>query len=313
MKQLIRSLIVLLLFPFGIAAQELGYSRDSSGIDIYEGNRKVLHYQVRSASMQGQYPRANYIHPLYGLDGEILTEDFPDDHLHHRGIFWAWHQVLVDGRPMGDSWECKDFIWDISKVEVVPADTLLIIKSNILWKSPALPAAGGGLRPFVLETTEIRVHPQSEEMQVIDFDISLLALVQNLSLGGSQDEKGYGGFSARVKMPDGIWFSSEKGRILPQETAVNTASWINISGALGAGGKTAGLLIFDRNQADGNGTSWILREKGSMQNVVYPGRNPVPISMETPTVLRYRLVVYNGQLSREQIALLKPLVITGRD
>ena len=39
-------------------------------------------------------PRSNYIHPLYGVEGEMLTRDWPDGaHPHHRGIFWAWPEV----------------------------------------------------------------------------------------------------------------------------------------------------------------------------------------------------------------------------
>ena len=46
----------------------------------------------------GKLARANYVHPLLDLDGEPLTEDFPADHPHHRGVFWAWHQVRIGGR-----------------------------------------------------------------------------------------------------------------------------------------------------------------------------------------------------------------------
>ena len=49
---------------------------------------------------------------------------------------------------------------------------------------------------------------------------------------------------------------------------------------------------------------WILRKTGSMQNPVFPGRELVPISTTTPTVLKYRLVVYSGQLSGNQISKL---------
>ena len=37
--------------------------------------------------------RSDYIHPLYGLNGEVLTRDWPVDHPHHRGIYWAWPEV----------------------------------------------------------------------------------------------------------------------------------------------------------------------------------------------------------------------------
>jgi hypothetical protein len=299
-------LIALLLTSCGLTAQALGYSRDASGIRVSDHGKPVLYYRTAEAAFEGQYPRANYIHPLYGIDGEILTEDFPEDHLHHRGIFWAWHQVLANGVPMGDSWECRDFIWDVDTVEVVPADSVLTLNSRVLWKSPAFLGPEGKKLPFVLEKTEIRIHARTAETQAIDFEISLLALVPNLRLGGSDDEKGYGGFSVRMKLPEGIGFFSDTGPIFPRENAVEAASWMNITGALGADGKNAGLLIFGPAKAGGKTASWILREKGSMQNAVFPGRTPVAISMHNPTVLRYRLVVYKGQLSREQIASLKP-------
>jgi len=64
----------------------------------------------------GKYSRSNYLHPVFGLDGEILTEDFPTDHLHHRGIFWTWHQLWHDSLRLSDSWMCENFSQEVSKV-----------------------------------------------------------------------------------------------------------------------------------------------------------------------------------------------------
>ena len=41
---------------------------------------------------------------------------------------------------------------------------------------------------------------------------------------------------------------------------------------------------------------WILRKKGSMQNPVFPGREPVALSMTDPLILKYRLIIYAGHL-----------------
>lgn len=299
-------LLALLLIPINMGAQGFTYKQDSIAIHVYEETMPVLTYQTHPASIEGLLRPAHYIHPLYGLDGEILTEDFPEDHPHHRGVFWAWHQVLVDDRPMGDAWECRDFRWDVQKVSLQAADTSLTMHTRVLWESPDLVTEKGLLLPFMEEQSRIVIHPRSEGHRVIDFDISLRALQPNLTLGGSEDAKGYGGFSVRMKLPDGIRFYSRDGQVTPTETAVHTGSWININGALGAGGSTAGLLIYDRNQGPEENTPWILREKRSMQNAVFPGRTPIPISMEKPTVLHYRLVVYKGQLSRDQIKFLEP-------
>ncbi|MDR1269902.1 MAG: PmoA family protein, partial [Planctomycetaceae bacterium] len=36
-----------------------------------------------------------YVHPLYGIDGEVLTDNAPKDHYHHHGVFWTWPHVGV--------------------------------------------------------------------------------------------------------------------------------------------------------------------------------------------------------------------------
>ena len=46
-------------------------------------------------------PRSNYIHPVYGPSGELLTRDWSKDHPHHRGIYWAWPEVEF-GKKLGD-------------------------------------------------------------------------------------------------------------------------------------------------------------------------------------------------------------------
>ena len=38
-----------------------------------------------------------------------------------------------------------------------------------------------------------------------------------------------------------------------------------------------------------------------MQNAVYPGQHPVDLSQETPTVLRYRLIIHRGDLAERQL------------
>jgi len=45
--------------------------------------------------------RSDYIHPLYGLNGEELSRDWSLDHPHHRGIYWAWPEVDY-GSERGD-------------------------------------------------------------------------------------------------------------------------------------------------------------------------------------------------------------------
>ncbi len=90
--------------PFARAMQA---TRDlaSGQIEITDEGKPVLRYNYKAvepgdmldkvAPANRIYTRArsDYIHPLYGLDGEVLTRDWSIDHPHHRGIYWAWPEV----------------------------------------------------------------------------------------------------------------------------------------------------------------------------------------------------------------------------
>ncbi|HEU0010027.1 MAG TPA: PmoA family protein [Verrucomicrobiae bacterium] len=72
----------------------------------------------------GEFPRANikelfrrgaYLHPIRTLSGKVITDDFPPNHIHHHGIWWAWTNTEFDGRKpdfwnMGDGKGRVDFV-----------------------------------------------------------------------------------------------------------------------------------------------------------------------------------------------------------
>lgn len=292
-----------LLFLSGvIQAQHLIFENTPEGVWVKEGEEKVLFYQKTTNSQDGKYPRADYVHPLYNVDGAVLTEDYPEDHLHHRGIFWAWHQIIIGDQRTGDAWECKDFVWDVYEVGGQPEDSALYAKTY--WKSPLWTNDAGEMEPFLSEETKITVHPKAKQYRVIDFEISLLALVPDLKIGGSEDVKGYSGFSVRMKLPEDIAFTSDGGPVTARTEAVKAGPWMDMSGSLAADGGKAGIIIMNHPDNPPPSNQWILRDSNSMQNPVYPGRHPVPVSDQTPTVLRYRLLTYQGHLSEEEITRL---------
>jgi len=51
--------------------------------------------------------------------------------------------------------------------------------------------------------------------------------------------------------------------------------------------------------------AWILRARGSMQNAVYPGREPMAIPRDRPVILRYRIVLHRGELAAADIERLQ--------
>lgn len=62
------------------------------------------------------YRRGAYLHSLHTARGRaIVTDDFPPNHIHHHGIWWAWTKTEFDGRKpdfwnMGDGKGRVDFV-----------------------------------------------------------------------------------------------------------------------------------------------------------------------------------------------------------
>ncbi len=299
----IYTLLIILCLPLVLAAQNspLKTVQKDDGILVKEGNQKVLFYQQAPKSHNGAYTRSNYIHPLYGFDGTVLTEDFPEDHLHQRGIFWAWHQVILDGQNMGDMWTTEDFAWDFASVDTKYEEQKLILQPVVYWKSPNLKDEDGNKIPFAKEKNTITIHPAKNGMRTIDFTIRIHALKDNLYIGGSDNEKGYGGFSARIKLPEDIQFTAEYGPVKPKTTAVPASPWMDFSGSFTKNEDPEGILIIAHSSNPDFPPGWIIRDKGSMQNPVYPGRKPVHVSQSKPLILRYSMIIHQNSLNERTI------------
>ena len=289
--------VVPFLFLSVFVSAQINMKRVDEGILFTEGGKKVAFY-VKDEPKNLDKGRTNYFHPVYLPDGTEITENAPADHLHHRGIFWAWHQILIDGRKIGDEWMMDRFIQDVKSVEFARLpDGIGSFKTLVNWKSPDYE---DGSKAFMEERASILFFPQKKNYRVIQFEISLKALVDHLELGGSDDVKGYGGFSVRMKLPGDVSFSSSTGAVEPQNEAVKAGDNMDISGSLAKDGGHGGVLIYSSNDFP-TADQWILRKEKSMQNAVWPGRKPVAISTTEPIVLRYAVVLYSGEINDQKV------------
>ena len=280
-------------------------TKDPQGYWFSEGDTKVLFYQAERKTLpDGQAARSNYFHPLYDLDGNVLTEDFPKDHIHHRGIFWAWHQVRINGKSVQDQWMNSDSFWQVRDARTDSDARSASLELRVAWESPLFTDAQGRRRPFVEERSVTRVHRAEGAIRKIDFHQQLTALVDGVEIGGSEDAKGYGGFSYRVVMPPDIRFTGAQGVVTPIENAVAASPWMDVSGTYGAAGKS-GLTVLTHPTTTGFPQPWILRARASMQNAVYPGRQLSAIPRDRPVTLRYRIVLHRGELAPAEIERLQ--------
>lgn len=289
------ALIACLLFGIQDSFCQLEAVETVEGIEISEGGIPVMFYQKSPKSLNGMYERAGYVHPLYNLDGVPITEDFPADHFHHHGIFWAWHQMIYNGESIGDSWDGRHISWETLKTVLKKNAGYLSLTSDVAWTSNIHDKS----LPLFEEKTKITIYHKTDDFRIIDFMIRLKPKGNKLQLGGSDDAKGYGGFSLRFRNPETLTFMSGGNEIAPDVNAVTAGPWMDFSGSFGLSGRS-GVAVFCHPSNPGDIRQWILRDSKSMQNPVWPGREPVAIPRKG-IELKYRLIIHDGRLDQAEL------------
>lgn len=270
---------------------------DNNGIKLHEKEEPVFYYRKTPNKVNDTIFCNNYIHPLYLPGGDLLTEEFPSDHPYHRGIFWAWHQLYEAEKSLGDSWIMSKISFQVTKV-ISRTDSLATLDMDVDWVS----SVWQNNKPFLHEHTTIVVFPVRNGLRQMDFVITLQALTKDISLGGSDDEKGYGGFCIRMRIPDNMTFMSDSGSVIPQTLQVIAGPWMDFSGTFDHGGKPGGVTILCHPSNPVYPAPWILRKETSMQNSVFPGREPAELSENKPLVLRYRIILHQGILDIRRLS-----------
>ncbi len=271
-------------------AQQLAWTSTDQGYQLTEDGSPRLFYQSATKSQDGKYPRANYIHPLYDLKGGIITEDFPADHLHHRGIFWTWHQLYVDGNRVADPWISEGISWKVTQINPTVIDNEQAqLEAKVQWIVDD--------KAVVEENITLHYERMDPELYKLTIEVELKPLLANVQLGGSEDPKGYGGFSPRIKLSETVGFFDRNGEVIPQELPVSGGPWMNVTQQ---GPEDPGVVILGEPDKLPSYQGWILRNKNSMQNMAFPGKTSITLSEKAPYLsFRNQLLVHQGLQSAE--------------
>ena len=290
MKALLVAALLALVPAAALARPGLDASIGPDGVTVTDSDQPVLFYRTRPVDPAVEPGRLNYIHPLYAPDGTILTEDRPATLPEQRGVFWAWRQVRLGGETVADGWGMKGLTYLVRRTnfggEVGGVGILTLQVDWIVNSRPEL--------LFVArEVTTIRIQPLKDGVRRLDFETTITPLVDGLSLGGSDDAKGYGGFAARLVAPERLVFGSAGKAVTPQATPVTAGPSMGFSwpGQPGLSKWAVGMAC----KVNGRPISlWILRREPSMQNCVWPGRAPVALTKDSPLRLQSTLIIRPG-------------------
>jgi hypothetical protein len=260
--------------------------RADDGVQLVEGGAPILFY--RSKPSPGREPwRTNYVHPVHSIGGAVITEDAPADHVHHRGIFWAWRRILVDGVKVADGWVGDNLVLEVAPPTATShGDGSAQIDVQVRWVVPV----DGRPTPIIEEMSSIRAYPAADGRRRIDVTVRLRALRHGVELAGTDDEKGYGGLSLRVANPQMAEIESD-GRALHATVAgMQTGDWVAFSWRTPPPPWPARIAA--SCQVDGHAwTHWVLRQEPSMQNCAFPGAAPTAVPLDGVLSLELSLLV----------------------
>ena len=256
---------------------------DQSSLELTENGKPVLVYNHGMLLKEGvaeNWRRSCYIHPLYAPDGTIVTDDFPKDHLHHRGVFWAWPVVKIDGVTY-DPWA----------VEGIKTRFVRWIARDTAKDSARLAMENGWFidhAKVLKETVQIVAHPAVAGRRSLDLTLAFEAIEKPVEVSGSrQAKKGYGGFGVRFAPREKTVIRTDAG-IEEKDTDRVPHPWAALDASLQGHSASLRIDIDPANPAFPNG--WCLRNYGYL-GVSFPGLETYVFEPGHPVVLKYRLTV----------------------
>ena len=287
LKQICLGIIGLLFLAGLISAQMTWQQENEEGtLSLYDGKIPVITYRYGDQLKKGvpaQYLRACYIHPLYGLDGTILTADFPLDHFHHHGLFWTWPEVQVRGQNT-QTWHPANLRQHFVRwIERETSEGSAALKAEIVWKLDAKEVVAR-------EIISLRVHPIDDTGRKIDLTILLEPVGGPMTLkGASEGNKGYGGLCLRgAGMFKGGVLTTDTG--IQEKDVVNTPfKWADLST------NNHGVTITVDPGHPGYPVSWLIRRGyAGILNPSWPGLEAVTLESGAPVTLEYQILVHHG-------------------
>lgn len=278
---------------------------NEKSLGLWQGELPVLVYNhgaITPPGSPGGRGRACYFHPVYGLDGEVLTDDFPKDHTYHRGIYFAWPHIKV-GDEEYETWTARG---DLKQVFVRFAKQQIDERGAKLVIENAWELAG---KPVMSEQIDVHVHGTAGDSRSIDIRATWTPLVQPIALSGAEG-KSYGGFNVRfgtrsrpsITIPAGTEVAAgskaEDGR-LADDLLMTKLPWVDYSGEFAGASATSGAAIFVHPQHRDFPPTWMVRHYG-LAGVGWPGVNPQTFGVGERLSCEYRLWIHRGPGKQEQ-------------
>lgn len=300
----------LVLISFSLAAASLG----ADGIAVEKGDR-VLNFTVNGKPMftyqmeagavpEGVpeiYAHGAYLHPVFTPSGKLVTGNFPPDHRHQRGIFFAWTKTEFEGRH-------PDF-WNMGKGDQPDGKLQAEVRFGKLEKSWGGEKSGGfvsehrfidhggeAAKDMLLEKWEVtasRIDTGGRAANVIDL-VSTQTCAGNSPV--SLPKYHYGGLgvrgSAQWDPVDAVTMLTSEGKARKEGDATK-AKWVHLGGQVD--GQPAGIVVLIHPSNFRFPQPLRLNPKNPQICVAPSQDGDWSIEPGKPYVSRYRILAIDGE------------------
>ncbi len=198
-----------------------GAKTNAAYVELRSGTTPILRYNYGVQLPPGvpeDRARCCYIYPLWTPGGVSPLDDFPKDHYHHRGLFWAWPDVRVAGTQY-DGWMIKG-LKTLNKSwhsELQKAGHVAVLDVDNEWLADEKTIATAQERYVI--------HAREGQSRTIEAVLTLTATEARIALRGSHEQgKSYGGLSVRFAPRTQTVIRTEKG-VLEKDDDLNTHEW----------------------------------------------------------------------------------------
>ena len=287
--RLIQTCTLLMLVALAGSANSMEIRTADGQARFFDAGKPVLVYNYRMvlpAGVPEDRRRSCYIHPIYGLNGEVLTDDFPKDHFHHRGLSWMWLVVEVAGKK-----------YDLWTIKGIRDHTIKLLDAQSSPDSATLKMANAwitdGGSKVLDETVTITAHKAEADGRAIDLEISLNPVDQPVTLDSSAT--GYSGINLRFAPRQDTVIVTSSGKA-DKDVNRERYYWSDLSGKFGGSKGFSGIAIFDNPANPSYPTGWSNRFYGIL-GPSFTGIQPVTIKPGEPLVIKYRVWVHEGDSS----------------
>ena len=258
--------------------------------DVVRNSDEILEHHIRSerdtfvTTSIYAVPRSDYIHPLYGLGGEMLTRDWPaGGHPHHRAIFWAWPEVEY-GSERGDIYALqKVFARPTGNISYTGGAVCAQIKAENLWMWE-------DQEPIVYEHVVINIYRSSPMSRIIDLTIKLDALEDSITIA-TRNTDSYGGLNLRMQTPQ----NQEISYHTDMSDASPLRNWSDFNGIFEGRESASGLMVIQHRDNPEYPGKWQEYPNLAWVQPTFPTPGSrYPLRKDASLVLNYRLIVHEG-------------------